>query len=103
MIPPRCPRGAQVRRHADKRKRAIPLTGVVAVAMAIRSCARVDVYGMSTMSAGARRSCFYYWSCGQGTDARYHSRPGDAEFHDFRGNALALLRWNASGHIRIRV
>ena len=92
---------AAVRRHTDKRKHAIPLTGVVAVAAAIRSCRSVDVYGMSTMERG-KRTCFYYWQC-RGTDRQYHSRPGDAEFHDFRGNANALLRWNASGHIRIRV
>ena len=74
---------AAVRRHTDKRKHAIPLTGVVAVAIAIRSCRTVDVYGMSTMTGP--RACFYYWSCSHGTDALYHSRPGDAEFHDFRG------------------
>ena len=98
-----------VRRQTDKRKNAIPLTGVVAVAVAMRSCDSVDVYGLSTMSS-ARPACFYYWRCGGGltaatalTDAKYHSRPGDAEFHDFKGNAQALLRWNASGLIHIRV
>ena len=89
-----------VRKHTDKRKSAIPLTGVVAVAIAMRSCDTVDVYGMSVMSR-AKQACFYYWSCGR-TDATYHSRPGDAQFHDFHGNAQALLRWNASGAIRLR-
>ena len=91
---------AAVRRTTDKRKKAIPLTGVVAVAAAIRMCSSVDVYGMSTMTHA--KACFYYWQC-HGTDKWYHSRPGDAAFHDFRGNALALTRWNASGLIRIRV
>lgn len=92
----------RVRRNTDTRKHAIPLTGVVAVAAAIRSCDSVSVYGLSTMSA-QRPSCFYYWRCGKrDTDAVYHSRPGDAEFHDFEGNAQALLRWNASGAIRLR-
>ena len=91
----------RVRRHTDKRKNAIPLTGVVAVAVAMRSCESVDVYGLSTMEETTRRSCFYYWRCSS-TDAVYHSRPGDAEFHDFKGNARALLRWNASGAVRIR-
>lgn len=74
----------RVRRHTDKRKHAIPLTGVVAVAVAMRSCEMVNVYGLSTM--GTRPACFYYWKCGRrDTDAVYHSRPGDAEFHDFTG------------------
>ena len=89
-----------VRKQADARKHAIPLSGVVAVAAALRSCAAVDVYGLSTMST-PRSTCFYYWNCGM-TDAKYHSRPGDAEFHDFMGNAAALIRWNASGLINIR-
>jgi hypothetical protein len=29
-------------------------------------------------------------------------RVRQAEFHDFEGNAQALLRWNASGAIRLR-
>ena len=103
-----------VRKLTDKRKNAIPLTGVVAVALAIRACDTVNVYGMSTMQSlkpstpaamtNQRRvtTCFYYFRCQQ-SDAVYHSRPGDAEFHDFSGNAKALLRWNASGAITIRV
>lgn len=92
-----------VRKHTDARKTAIPLTGVVAVAAAMRSCESVDVYGLSTMGAGHRTACFYYWRCGgRLTDAVYHSRPGDAAFHDFAGNARALLAWNASGLIRLR-
>lgn len=93
-----------VRKHTDQRKKAIPLTGVVAVALAIRSCDSVDVYGMSTLGPDSSRACFYYWRCGRGqTDAAYHSRKGDSEFHDFKGNARALLNWNASGAIRIRI
>ena len=93
-----------VRRHTDARKHAIPLTGVVAVALAIRSCESVDVYGMSTMDDSSAGTCFYYWRCGRGqTDKVYHSRKGDSEFHDFSGNARALLEWNRSGIIRIRV
>lgn len=93
-----------VRRQTDARKNAIPLSGVVAVAVALRSCAAVDVYGLSVGAATdhtQKRACFYYWSCGS-TDKTYHSRPGDAAFHDFQGNAAALLRWNASGLITIR-
>ena len=89
-----------IRRQTDSRKQAIPLSGVVAVAVALRSCASVDVYGLSTMDR-TQRSCFYYWQCGQ-SDGTYHTRPGDAQFHDFKGNARALLRWNASGIIRLR-
>ena len=99
-----------VRRQTDKRRHAIPLTGVVAVAVAMRACATVDVYGLSVSAAlpspptsATRPTCYYYWSCSRGmTDAKYHSRPGDAEFHDFAGNARALLRWNESGLIRLR-
>ena len=81
---------------------AIPLNGVVAVAAAVRQCGTVDVYGLSTMSS-PRTTCSYYWECQRGkSDAWYHARPGDAAFHDFRGNARTLLRWNASGVIRIR-
>mmetsp|Transcript_39621 Transcript_39621/g.84382 ORF Transcript_39621/g.84382 Transcript_39621/m.84382 type:complete len:267 (+) Transcript_39621:87-887(+) len=88
----------QVRKHTGKS--VIPLTGVVAVAIAMRSCKNVDTYGLSTMQSRPR-TCFYYWRCGQ-TDAWYHRRPGDSDFHDFRANAAALLNWNASNHIRIR-
>lgn len=100
---------AAVRRTVDKRKGAIPLTGVTAVALAARMCNQVDVYGMSTMQSP--EACFYYWHAKKGgrcnlrqggTDAAYHRRPGDAAFHDFRGNAQALLRWNATGRIRLR-
>ena len=98
---------AAVRRHTDKRQRAIPLTGVVAVAAAVRQCGTVDVYGLSTMRS-PRATCSYYWECrggkvtGSKSDVWYHSRPGDAAFHDFSGNARTLVRWNASGVIRIR-
>ncbi len=95
---------AAVRRHVDARKRGIPLTGLVAVAAAMRSCDSVDVYGMSTMTKPG--ACIYWWRCGRGgrmTDGFYHSgRPGDAEFHDFQRNAGALVRWNASGSITLR-
>lgn len=85
------------------RQRAIPLTGVVAVAVAMRSCANVSVYGMSTMQKPAKqKACYYYWHCGA-TDKAYHSRPGDADFHDFKRNAATLLKWNASGQINIRI
>ncbi|KAL1520549.1 hypothetical protein AB1Y20_022125 [Prymnesium parvum] len=94
---------AAVRRQTDKRKHAIPLTGVVAVAAATRLCSSVDVYGLSTMEyqSQTKKTCFYYWMCSS-TDKWYHSRPGDSQFHDFKGNARALLRWNASGIIRLR-
>ena len=91
-----------VRRQVHKRyKTRQPLTGVVAVAAALRSCASVDVYGMSTLAS--RRSCFYYWLCGANvTDAAYHGRADDFRSrHDFAKNAQALLRWNASGLIRL--
>ena len=101
---------AAVRRATDRRKNAIPLTGVTAVAIATRMCRKVDVYAMSTLSGPP--ACYYYWYSKRGggctggarsSDEWYHKRPGDAEFHDFRGNADALLQWNASGAIRIRV
>ena len=93
---------AQVREHTGGGNK-IPLTGVVAAAVAMRSCRRVSTYGLSTMTA-ARSTCFYFFRCAgrERSDAQYHSRPGDGEFHDFRGNAAALLKWNASGHLRIR-
>lgn len=98
---------AAVRRVVDQRKHAIPLTGVAAVALATRMCNRVDVYGMSTMQGDD--ACYYYWMSNNGkcnnrfaSDAWYHQRPGDANFHDFKGNAEALRRWNASGYIRLR-
>lgn len=85
---------AAVRRQTDKRKQALPLTGVVAVALATRLCSSVDVYGFSTMRhhAQTKRTCYYYWKCSF-TDKWYHSRPGDAKFHDFQGSlrSLALL------------
>lgn len=93
---------AAVRRQTDRRPHAIPLTGVVAVAAASRMCRTVDVYGLSTMQYEPREKvCFYYWRCGS-TDRWYHSRPGDSDFHDFKGNARALIRWNTSGLIRLR-
>ena len=68
----------------------------------MRVCRAVDVYGLSTMrEAKGLKTCMYYFRCST-TDGVYHSRPGDAEFHDFKGNANALLRWNASGLIRLR-
>ena len=112
----------QVRKHAALRRdqsRTIPLTGVVAVAVAMRVCRTVDVYGLSTVAAqwgekgpparkparqgrgGRSATCFYYFRCSGSTDEWYHRRPGDADFHDFAGNALALLRWNATGQIRL--
>eukprot|EP00966_Prymnesium_polylepis_P068360 1588130-Prymnesium_polylepis.1 len=93
---------AAVRRQTARRKQAIPLTGVVAVAAATRLCRSVDVYGLSTMLyTPGEKTCFYYWQC-HSTDKWYHTRPGDSEFHDFKGNARALIRWNASGLIRLR-
>ena len=94
-------------RHSHVLK--VPLTGVVAVAIALRSCGTVDAYGFSTMS-NERPSCMYYWLCGNAgddaTDSAYHdrSKPLAAFFarHDFGLNAQALLRWNASGAIRLR-
>ena len=117
---------AHVRKQTSLRRdqsRTIPLTGVVAVAVAMRVCRTVDVYGLSTVAAskdndaggsrkkpargrthdGAKPTCFYYFRCGGSTDDWYHRRPGDAEFHDFGGNAAALLRWNASGQVRLLV
>ena len=95
-------------RHAPVVK--VPLTGIVAVAVAMKSCDAVNVYGLSTMNWAARPSCLYYWLCGSkgdnATDARYHDRRMglSAWFarHDFSLNAQALLGWNASGVIRLR-
>jgi hypothetical protein len=128
----------------------IPLAGLVAAAVARRSCDKVDTYGLSAMQhpdqppggghtdgltgraggkAGGRtaggsgrggggktsgkggipgRVCSYYYSiaCRNGigmTDAQYHRRPGDREFHDFNTHAKTLLAWNSSGAISIRV
>ena len=56
---------------------------------------------------GGVRVCGYYFACrgapGLQSDAAYHSRPGDAEFHDFQAHANTLLGWNASGALTIRV
>ena len=94
---------AAVRRQTDRRQHGIPLTGVVAAAVATRLCSSVDVYGLSTMryAPEEKKICFYYWQC-RSSDRWYHSRPGDSDFHDFKGNAAALIRWNASGSIRLR-
>ena len=101
-----------VRRHTGASK--IPLAGLVAAAIAVSSCQTVDVYGLSTMqyderkaTPGSPRVCGYYYACGGApglaSDRAYHSRPGDAEYHDFRAHAQTLLKWNRSGVVRIRV
>ena len=62
--------------------------------------------GARVRPAYGPRVCDYYYRSGARcpTDSFYHTgRPGDAEFHDFRAHARALLRWNTSGLIRIRV
>ena len=102
---------AAVRRQAGKSR--IPLAGLVATGLALRTCDSVDVYGLSTMQhderrkPGAPRVCGYYWTCsgapGLHSDRAYHSRPGDAEFHDFPATAATLLRWNRSGAVSIKV
>ena len=58
-------------------------------------------------ASGAARICGYYFACsgapGLQSDRAYHSRPGDAEFHDFPATARTLLRWNTTGAVRIGV
>ena len=106
----------------------IPLAGLVTAAIAVKICDSVSTYGLSTMqipdhpagggggkargngagkSAGGPRVCGYYYACsgapGLRSDAAYHSRPGDAEFHDFPAHAATLRRWNESGMLQIRV
>ena len=98
---------AAVRRHTGDSQ--IPLAGLVAAALAMRSCDTVDVYGLSTMQEHdpKQKVCGYYYQCGGGpgmhSDMAYHSRPGDRDFHDFEAHARSLLAWNASGALRIRV
>lgn len=76
----------------------IPLTGVVAVAVATRLCASVSAYGFSTDDP---RACQYFWDCSQ-SDHAYNRRRGDAHFHDFFGNRALLDRWNRSGAVAWR-
>ena len=150
---------AAVRQHTGRSR--IPLAGFVAVAIALRTCARVDTYGISAMqhadpeylgnatayvldeavasgfrvrlklpprgplprysSSDRPRVCGYYWHCGLAlagptssprlvlaspgltSDAAYHRRSGDAAYHDFEAHAQALLRWNQTGQIRMRI
>ena len=96
----------------------IPLVGLVAAAVALRSCESVDVYGLSVIAARPdalalspqRRVCGYYYLCrgrhvheGIRTDRSYHlGRPGDAGYHDFAAHARTLLEWNRSGVLRLR-
>ena len=98
----------------------IPLTGVVAEAVALRLCDRVDTYGLSTATpdvvhasrddatAAARSTqdeevCQYYWNCmPMRTDAAYHARSGRT-LHDLVSHARTLRAWNRSGVLRIQV
>jgi hypothetical protein len=91
----------EVRRHCGRSR--IPLTGLVAVALAMRSCASVDVYGFThglDPRAMAHSACEYYWSS-EPCRANGYTRRGVA-YHDYRRSAEALSRWNLSGRIRLR-
>lgn len=114
-----------VRVHAGNS--GMPLAGLVTVALALRMCGGVRVYGLSTNRATSHEQpCAYYWSCsatyshprsdhddlfvqrrwqyklrGAYTDRAYHSRR--VSVHDFPAHARTLERWNASGLISIRV
>jgi hypothetical protein len=75
----------------------IPLTGFVAIAIAMRTCKNVLLFGFST---GARSACAYYYYC-KSTDAAYHERTGDSLFHDFKSHKTQLRQWNESGVLRL--
>ena len=97
---------AAVRRHTGDSK--IPLAGLVAAAIALKACASVDVYGLSTMRTPevGQKVCAYYYQCnqrGELSDLAYHNRPGDREFHDFEAHARTLEAWNESKMLRIQV
>ncbi len=72
----------------------IPLTGLAAIAVAIRSCRTVRVYGFTTDDA---RACRYYWDC-SATDYQYNRYVG-AGYHDFVGSLRALRVLNHTRRI----
>lgn len=97
----------------------IPSTGMLAVAIALRSCARIRVYGFGNgnadgnrSAAATERSCAYYFDCHNGraspraavsTDAQYFSRftKENWRHHNFRVQVAVLRCWHRAGRIAL--
>lgn len=70
------------------RRKKIPLTGIVAIHVALEMCESVSLYGF-TRNVNSD-DCFKYWDCGKSTKW-YMNRKGDGTFHDFYANTKHLL------------
>ena len=99
-----------------------PSTGLLAVAVALRMCAHVEVYGFGGRSSS---SCYYYYDCSR-RNAQYISANrfvavlhrvgavcwrlfthailtvGRSRLHSFEAQIDRLGCWNASGRLRLR-
>ena len=69
------------------RKKKIPLTGIVAIHIALELCETVSLYGFTKNVKTS--ACFKYWDCGR-TSQWYMNRKGHRTFHDFHANTRHL-------------
>lgn len=77
----------------------IPLTGFVAISLALRICNRVRVFGFSIDAARrGDKVCEYYYSCAR-TSYSYNTRRGGRFFHDFSAHQQRLKEWASRGII----
>jgi len=66
--------------NVTERRSKIPLTGLVSVFLALRTCRYVNIYGFTIKQYS---KCAYYWDCSK-SSKWYVERKGDAVFHDFK-------------------
>lgn len=76
----------------------IPLTGIVAIMLALKSCASVSAYGF--YGGANSTACRYYYDCSS-TDGEYNNHYYFG-FHRTDGNLRLLRALNASGAVRWR-
>ena len=90
----------------------IPSTGLLAVAVALRACEHVSVYGFGNGQSGSNRTCAYYYDCQHGraqeraavrTDDQYFNRytRENTRHHNFRVQIDVLRCWQRAGRIKL--
>ena len=85
----------------------IPLTGIVAVFIALSMCQSVHLFGFSFGEfdfLSERKICQYYYESQETcriSDKTYHARNGDSIFHDFKAHKKLLRYLNQTGLVRM--
>lgn len=89
----------EVRTFAGDSK--IPLTGFVAVSLALRLCDRVRLFGFSVYTPRKNdRVCEYYYACARSAHW-YNTRRGNLLFHDFAAHRKTLQEWASRGIVLV--